>query len=62
MSMIANNCPCCGGSLLRHVRHGELYWFCKTCWQEVPLLSVNSLPSIETNNKVVIAAQQTVTP
>ncbi len=41
MSMIANNCPCCSGSLLRHVRHGELYWFCQTCRQEVPILTVS---------------------
>ncbi|WP_315792153.1 hypothetical protein [Fischerella sp. JS2] len=39
--MRSNTCPCCGDSLLRHVRHGELYWFCQTCRQEVPLLSTN---------------------
>ncbi|MGH8000399.1 MAG: hypothetical protein ACREPR_13450 [Brasilonema sp.] len=47
MSIRANSCPCCGGSLLRHVRHGELYWFCKTCWQEVPLLTVSQMPNLE---------------
>ncbi|BAU07139.1 MULTISPECIES: hypothetical protein [Fischerella] len=41
MNMRSNTCPCCGDSLLRHVRHGELYWFCQTCRQEVPLLSTN---------------------
>ncbi|EHC12903.1 hypothetical protein [Fischerella thermalis] len=41
MNMRSNTCPCCGDSLLRHVRHGELYWFCQTCRQEVPLLSAN---------------------
>ncbi len=45
MSMRANSCYCCGNSLLRHVRHGKVYWFCKSCWQEVPLLSVYRLPS-----------------
>jgi ribosomal protein L37AE/L43A len=40
MNMRTNTCPCCGGSLLRHVRHGELYWFCQSCRQEVPLLTV----------------------
>ncbi len=39
MSIRTDSCPCCGGSLLRHVRHGELYWFCQTCWQQLPLLS-----------------------
>jgi uncharacterized Zn finger protein (UPF0148 family) len=47
MSMTDNSCPCCGGSLLRHVRHGELYWFCQTCWQEVPVLTVGSVSSVE---------------
>jgi uncharacterized Zn finger protein (UPF0148 family) len=51
MSMIDNSCPCCGGSLLRHARQGEIYWFCKTCWQEVPLLSVNRVSGIEARNK-----------
>lgn len=41
MNMRSNTCPCCGDYLLRHVRHGELYWFCQTCRQEVPLLSAN---------------------
>ncbi|BAY70906.1 hypothetical protein ACN23B_26620 [Anabaena sp. FACHB-709] len=51
MSLRANNCPCCGGSLLRHVRHGELYWFCLSCRQEVPLLTNNNrLPNVDTRN------------
>ncbi|MBD2347053.1 hypothetical protein [Anabaena subtropica] len=55
MSMRANNCPCCGGSLLRHVRHGELYWFCLSCRQEVPLLSNNNrLPNVDTRNTGVV--------
>jgi ribosomal protein L37AE/L43A len=48
MSMRANTCPCCGGSLLRHVRHGELYWFCLSCRQELPLLTVSRLTNVET--------------
>jgi len=57
MSTTANNCPYCGGSLLRHVRHAELYWFCQNCRQEVPLLTVSSLPSIEGRTKEVVAQQ-----
>jgi ribosomal protein L37AE/L43A len=33
-----NSCPCCGGVILRHIRHGEIYWFCSSCYQEVPSL------------------------
>ncbi len=54
MSMRDNSCPCCGGSLLRHARHGEIYWFCKTCWQEVPLLTVSRLSGIEARNKGIV--------
>ncbi len=48
MSMKVNNCPCCGSSLLRHVRQSEVYWFCKTCWQEVPSLGVTRISDLET--------------
>ena len=40
MNMMSNICPCCGGSLLRHIRHNELYWFCQSCRQEIPMLTV----------------------
>lgn len=50
MSTRANTCPCCGGSVLRHVRQGELYWFCLSCRQEVPLLTISSLSKIESRN------------
>jgi hypothetical protein len=22
--------------MLRHVRHDSIYWFCRSCWQEMP--------------------------
>jgi hypothetical protein len=31
-----DTCPCCGDALLRHVDHGNLYWFCRSCWAEMP--------------------------
>lgn len=33
------NCPCCSDQLLRHIRGHEIHWFCRTCWQEMPVLS-----------------------
>ncbi|ARV59372.1 hypothetical protein BZZ01_12705 [Nostocales cyanobacterium HT-58-2] len=39
MKTTTNGCPCCGSSLLRHVRHTGVYWFCQSCWQEVTPLS-----------------------
>jgi hypothetical protein len=54
MNPRANTCPCCGGFLLRHARHSELYWFCLSCRQEVPLLTVTRLPNVETRNTGVV--------
>lgn len=33
-----SQCPCCSEPLLRHFRHGGVYWFCTHCWQEMPTL------------------------
>lgn len=38
-----NSCPCCGSSVLRHARQGGVYWFCPSCWQEVPVLTVSQM-------------------
>ncbi|MEM7793308.1 MAG: hypothetical protein AAF579_02520 [Cyanobacteria bacterium P01_C01_bin.118] len=29
-------CLCCNSSLLRHIRHGEVYLYCPDCRQEMP--------------------------
>ncbi|MEA5464779.1 hypothetical protein [Leptothoe sp. PORK10 BA2] len=31
-----NNCLCCNNSLLRHIRHSNIYWYCSTCRQDMP--------------------------
>ncbi len=35
-----NTCPCCSNSLLRHIRKHEVYHFCRSCWQEMPVFSL----------------------
>jgi ribosomal protein L37AE/L43A len=60
MSQRANTCPCCGGSILRHVRHGELYWFCLSCRQEVPLLTVSRLSNHLETRKTGVVTPSTV--
>jgi hypothetical protein len=40
------NCPCCSNQLLRHFRHPQLYWFCQSCRQEMPLLEQQNLSQI----------------
>ena len=49
MDMRTNSCPCCGSSLLRHARPGGLYWFCTSCWLEVPLLTMDQKPRPESS-------------
>ena len=33
-----NACPCCSNVMLRHTRQHQMYWFCRHCWQEMPLI------------------------
>lgn len=47
MKMHTNSCPCCGSPLLRHARYSGVYWFCTSCWQEVPLVAVSKKPVLE---------------
>lgn len=37
-----NNCPCCSTRLLRQIRSREVYFFCRKCWQEMPVLQHKS--------------------
>lgn len=36
------NCPCCSNQLLRHIRGKNVYWFCRSCWQEMPKLELKN--------------------
>lgn len=37
------NCPCCSHPMLRHIRHHQVYWFCRSCWQVMPTVELHSL-------------------
>jgi hypothetical protein len=39
------SCPCCTNQMLRHVRQSQVYWFCRQCWQEMPVYPLNSYGS-----------------
>jgi DNA-directed RNA polymerase subunit M/transcription elongation factor TFIIS len=30
-------CPCCSSLMLPHIRSSQIYWFCRHCWQEMPV-------------------------
>ena len=31
-----NECICCRDRLIKHLSHRRTYWFCPTCYQEMP--------------------------
>ena len=31
-------CPCCSSKLIRHIEGDRDYWFCRTCWSEMPVI------------------------
>lgn len=35
------NCPCCSHTLLQHINGSNTYWFCRHCWQEMPVFNEN---------------------
>ena len=37
MSIIAI-CPCCSSTMVHHLNSHRDYWFCRSCWQEMPVL------------------------
>lgn len=39
-------CPCCSGLLLPHIRHSEVHWFCRHCWQDMPVFSMQNPGSL----------------
>lgn len=50
-----NYCPCCSGILLQHVRRSEIAWFCRHCWQDMPVLTCNrSDLLVETNKEEIL--------
>ena len=40
-----NNCICCHDHLLRHINRHRVYWFCPTCYQEMPNMDISMLNS-----------------
>jgi hypothetical protein len=51
-----STCPCCSDVLLRHIQHGSLYWFCRSCWAEMPNLAEYS------DRLAIVTATSTIKP
>ncbi|GAB4523499.1 MAG: hypothetical protein Tsb0014_01100 [Pleurocapsa sp.] len=46
-------CPCCSNKLLHHVGHHRDYWFCRSCWQEMPVLEIKQEEETKTVTPIV---------
>ena len=33
-------CPCCSNKLIHHISNHRDYWFCRSCWQEMPVFNM----------------------
>jgi hypothetical protein len=42
-----NICPCCGHTMIREILDHQASWFCRNCWQVMPLLE-REIPAIAT--------------
>lgn len=51
------NCPCCSMRLLQHIRNNQTYWFCRNCWQEMPLLDLEGHRSFLTSRRIKIGGK-----
>ncbi|MBD2346464.1 hypothetical protein [Anabaena subtropica] len=37
------SCPCCSRVLLPHIRgDSQIHWFCRHCWQDMPVFSLTN--------------------
>ena len=43
-----NECICCHNRLIRHIAHRRMYWFCPSCYQEMP--NLNEIKVYSLNN------------
>jgi ribosomal protein L37AE/L43A len=57
--MAINSCPYCGNRVLRHIRHKEIYWLCKSCREEIPAIMTNTARFSQTMN-IQNQAQQAI--
>jgi hypothetical protein len=37
--IVNNNCPCCSTQMFRQIHGQKVYWFCPSCYQEMPNLA-----------------------
>lgn len=56
-------CPCCSNKLIHHLSHHHDYWFCRRCWQEMPVINSKTSKTGEHSQRdrqINIAAQSSL--
>ena len=44
-------CPCCSNKLIHHISNHRDYWFCRRCWQEMPVFNMVVAKDIEIRDR-----------
>ncbi len=55
-------CSCCSDRLIRHIRQGTLYWWCHSCWAEMPNMEEVFGLSTRENPALAPTAQPKLSP
>ena len=50
-TQLTSQCLCCGNRLISQINQRRTYWFCRTCWQEMPM--VRGVAVLDTNRALV---------
>lgn len=60
--MTQPTCPLCSHPVLCYVRPGELYWYCRQCYQGTPLIEeINQAASLQNSSRSLVEHKQTDT-
>jgi ribosomal protein L37AE/L43A len=52
---VNTTCPCCSGSMLRHLSNHHSYWFCPHCRQKMPNLAIKNANLIFDSSLINVA-------
>lgn len=53
-------CPCCYSKLIRHIDGHRDYWFCRTCWTEMPIIDRDDTESEDNYERDRLTTEKTI--
>ncbi len=54
------DCPFCSNTMVRHIQHKNLHWFCRHCWQNMPVYDLNRYSGLSSVKSVQIKTLKTL--